>query len=70
MKPYIVNYTRTNFSCKTCTKRFAGCHSTCEDYKKEKQSFEKLKNENKKKVVRSFGNNEFNILGNQMRNKK
>lgn len=70
MKPYVVNYTRAKFSCKDCTKRFAGCHSTCEDYQKEKQTFDEQKKENRKKIVRSFGNNEFNILGTQMRYKK
>ena len=38
--------------------------------KKKSKHLTNRKKENKKKIVRSFGNNEFNILGNQMRYKK
>lgn len=28
-----------NFSCKTCTKRYPGCHPKCEIYLKEKEEY-------------------------------
>lgn len=36
--------------CKGCTKRFVGCHSTCESYKKHKECVDKLKAEYNKKI--------------------
>ena len=30
-------------TCRNCTKRKAGCHSTCEDYLKEKAERERIK---------------------------
>lgn len=34
-------------NCKDCTKRFIGCHSTCEDYKEFGQKLETVRNREK-----------------------
>lgn len=33
----------TSFSCKDCKKRYSGCHSKCDTYKKELAEYEKKK---------------------------
>ena len=42
-----------NFSCKGCDKRYPGCHSQCETYKREKLEYDALKaKEDRKKEIR------------------
>lgn len=42
-----------NFSCKGCDKRYPGCHSQCETYKREKLAYDALKaKEDRKKEIR------------------
>jgi hypothetical protein len=45
----------SEFSCHGCTARAAGCHATCETYKKEKAAHEAKKaQENMKKTADSY----------------
>lgn len=37
--------------CKDCTRREPGCHSTCEDYLKDKEEFKRLKEERRKEYL-------------------
>ena len=45
-----------NFSCKNCTKRHVGCHSTCETYHKEKKEYDLREKEigHREKMDREF----------------
>lgn len=40
----------SRFSCKGCTRRTVGCHSTCKDYIKEKNKHNKKMREYRKSV--------------------
>ena len=37
------------FSCKNCTERYVGCHSTCPKYLQEKAEHDRVKEEDHKK---------------------
>ena len=50
------------WGCKDCRKRFIGCHSTCESYKKQKEMHDKMLKEDKNKRVRQLYNSDFEML--------
>lgn len=61
-----------NFSCNGCDKRFPGCHSQCETYKKEKKKYEALKAEEdrKKRIMQGLSEQKYNALHKAMRDKR
>ncbi len=50
------------FSCKNCTKRFVGCHSTCKEYNSERNAYIKQRDEIREKKSLEYAIDEPKII--------